>query len=131
MKLFSGLLIILVICYSFTSCKKKEDKVIGTWEYVYMMAADTNKVQTWVFNDDKSLTRTIQRIDTTIIDIGTYSFDSRFLDSPNLLINGIHGDVDGTYEILTLNKKFLIIQRILLSDGSSNGAFIRSEFVKK
>jgi hypothetical protein len=131
MKPFSGLMILFVICFSFFSCKKKEDKIVAAWDYVYLMAADSNKVQTWIFDTEKSITRTIQKPDTTTVDTGTYSIDTRLLNSPNLLINGIHPDVDGTYEILTLNKKFLIIQRVLLSDGSSSGAFMRSEFVKK
>ena len=129
-QIFTLVIFFVLIVFSF-SCKKKENKILGTWQYVYLTAADTNKTQTWVFNDDKSLIRSIQTTDTTIIDTATYSFNSRFLDSPNLLINELHPDQDGTYEILTLNKKYFIIQRILLSDGNSAGAFLRAEFVKK
>ncbi len=130
MKPFLGLIFILVFLFFF-SCKKKEEKIIGTWEYVYLTAADSNKIQTWVFSSDKTLIRTVQFSDTTITNTANYSLDTRFLNSPNLLIKEVNPDVDGTYEILTLNKKFLIIQRILLSNGSSAGAFSRAEFVRK
>lgn len=122
--MFSGL-------FLFFSCKKKEDKIVGKWEYVYLTSSDAGKTQTWEFNSDKSFIRNIVLSDTLLIDTANYSFESRFIESPNLKINELHPDWDGTYEILTLNKKFLIIQRILLSDGSSQGAFRRAEFVKK
>lgn len=131
MKQFIFLIVIVIISLIFFSCKKKEVKIIGNWEYVYLKASDTINVQSWLFNEDKSLIRTVQQPDTIITDTANYSLDSRFLDSPNLLIKELNSSFDGTYEILTLNKEILIIQRILLADGSSAGAFMRAEFVKK
>ena len=123
--------ILFISFFSFFSCKKKEEKIVGTWQFVYLQAADTGKIQTWKFNEDKSIVREIQFTDTLIVDSAIYSFEPRFLSSPNLKVNELHPDLDGTYEILTLNKKYLIIQRILNAQGSSQGVFFRTEFVKK
>ena len=131
MKLLTQLLIIGVIIIFFSNCKKKEEKIVGTWRYVYLKATDTINVQTWTFNEDNSVIQSIKSPDTLKLDTATYSIKSKIISYPDLKITGFNFDLDGTYEVLTLNKKFLIIQRVLLSNGSSGGAFLRSEFVKQ
>lgn len=128
-------LVILLILFSY-SCKKKEDKIVGIWQYVYLKSSDSNKVQTWEFKNDKTFIRSEKITDTVMVDTANFSISPRFFDSPNLLISNlpltIEGlDFNGTYEVLTLNRKYLIIQRILLDNGNSGSAFLRAEFVKK
>lgn len=115
----------------FISCTKKEKKVIGSWQYVYMSVSDTNKTQYWVFNSDNRFIRTIQTPDSTSIDTGSYLLKNYFLQADNIVITELSSEYDGTYEILTLNKKYFIIQRIVLPDGNATGSFLRAEFFKE
>jgi hypothetical protein len=129
MKLFiQYILIILLSASLFVSCKKKEEKILGNWGYVYLSSDDANKIQTWTFNEDNSV---ISAVDTLKPDTGTWSIDKDFLDGKSLVISNMNTKFDGSYDILTLNKKNLIIQRFLLSNGVSGGAFLRAEFIKK
>ena len=125
------IVISFVLVAFFSGCKKKEDKILGNWKYTYISTSDINKVQTWVFNEDKSLIRTIS---DTLADTATWSINKEIFNGSRLVISNSNdnfdGSVNGTYEILTLNRKYLIIQRFLLSNGISGGAFKRIEFKK-
>ena len=126
--LFKYILISVFIISISVCCKKKEVKIVGSWKYEYLSSVDTNKVQIWSFNEDKSI---IKSLDTLKPDTGTWSIKSDLLSGSMLKISSMDDHFDGTYEILTLNKKYLILQRVLLSNGVSAGAFLRAEFIKK
>lgn len=135
MKFFLRYILISFFIISFSiCCKKKDEKILGNWEYVYLTSIDANKVQTWSFYEDNSI---IKSIDTLKPDTGTWSMEaSRLKGGRRLVISNLsrHNDgtdYNGTFEILTLNKKYLILQRVLLSNGSAPGAFLRAEFIKK
>jgi hypothetical protein len=129
MKLFIQYFFLIVLTTTLlVCCKKKEEKILGNWEYVYLSSADSNKYQVWSFNEDNSI---ISAVDTLKPDTGTWSIDSELLNGSSLVITSMNETFDGTYDIITLNKKYLIIQRILLSNGVSGGAFLRAEFIKK
>lgn len=127
------IVIFFVLVAFFSGCKKKEDKILGTWKYIYISTSDINKVQIWTFNEDKSLIRTIS---DTLADTAIWSVDKEIFNNARLVISNSNdnldgtGSVNGTYEMLTLNRKYLIVQRFLLSNGSSEGAFKRLEFKK-
>jgi len=122
--------VIVLVTISF-GCKKKEDKILGTWKYIYMSAAEMNSTETWMFNEDKSLIRT-KKADTTIaIDTAIWSINKDFFNGSDIVVSDLDEWFDGTYHILTLNRKYLILQRTLLPDGSSAGAFRRAEFKKE
>ncbi|PIP53619.1 MAG: hypothetical protein COX07_09725 [Bacteroidetes bacterium CG23_combo_of_CG06-09_8_20_14_all_32_9] len=128
MKHFIILFSILIFSFINLSCqKKKEEKIEGSWQYVYL--TKVNKVQTWTFNNDYKLIRSIKTDTTTISDTANWSMDVKYISKSNLKISNFN-DIEGTYEIQTLNRKYLVIQRILFLNGSKNGAFIRMEFVK-
>jgi hypothetical protein len=125
------LFIALLINFSlfFFSCqKKKEEKITGNWQYIYLTNTN-NTIQNWTFIDNNKFIKTI-KTDTIISDTADWKLTADALSATKLKITGINEWTDGTYEILTLNKKYLIIQRISLSSGSSDGAFNRMEFVK-
>jgi len=122
------LLLISLLVY----CKPKEQIILGDWEYV-SLTIDTNKAQIWSFKEDNSIIRSLD----TLKDTGTWLMEAaRISGGKRLVVSGLSNlavgaEANGTFEILTLNNKYLILQRILLSDGTAGGAFLRIEFVKK
>ncbi len=128
-----NLLIILpVITFMAISCSKSKEqkKIIGVWEYQYFTHYDDNRTITWTFADDQTITQysVVDNYADTVV--ATYSVDANLGDAYYVTIKGIDTDNDGKYQILKLNKKFLIMQRVE-QDGQTGGAFIRKEFVKK
>lgn len=113
----------------FSCSKSKEKKIIGSWEQQYFVKYDDDRLTVWTFADDQTVTEDFfygSNIDTTIV--GTYTINVN-LGTCYLTVEGFGLD-DGKYQILKLNKKFLIMQRVEFN-GSINGAFSRKEFVKK
>jgi hypothetical protein len=104
MKLFRNtfFFFLLLMC-ALLSCKKKENKILGSWNYVY--GINSNIAQIWTFKDDNSVIRSIQ---DTIKDTATWSINTKLLESSNLKLSNFEL-FSGTYEILTLNKKYLIL----------------------
>jgi hypothetical protein len=133
MKRFLILALVFSLFLVFNSCqKKKEDKILGNWKYVYLQNIG-NKEQTWYFTDNKKFIITIQ--DSIIYnDTAEWSLSTNLLSPATFKIinlKKINGEsINGTYEVLTLNKKYFIIQRTILENGSTKGAFNRMEFVK-
>ncbi len=130
MKRYLLFIILLVnLSFIFLSCqKKKEEKIMGSWQYVYLTDVN-NTIQNWTFIEHNKFIKTI-KTDTLISDTADWKLTVEALSATTLKITGVNEWTDGTYEVLTLNKKYLIIQRIMLSSGSSDGAFNRMEFVK-
>ena len=120
--------LVFILFFSFGCQKNKEEKINGNWEYVYLSNVGNTK-QIWTFNKDKSLIRSIT-IDSTISDTASWKIEAKAFSRPNLTISNLDDINDGIYEVLTLSKKFLIIERISLSNGNTEGAFNRIEFVK-
>lgn len=117
------------ISISFISCqKKKEEKILGSWQVVFLTNV-SNKTLTWTFTENNKFIREIKS-DTLIYDTAEWSITAKALTPTTLRILNFNNDTNGTYEVLTLNKKYLIIQRIMRDDGNSDGAFNRIEFVK-
>lgn len=128
MKKIIPYLFISIIFLSLGCKKKKEEKINGNWEYVYLSNVGNTK-QIWTFNKDKSLIRTTYS-DSITSDTSNWQIETNTLSRPNLTISNLNNEFDGTYELLTLNKKFLIIERIILINGNTGGAFTRHEFIK-
>lgn len=130
MKRFAFIIAILISCsIFFISCqKKKEEKILGSWQYVYLTNVG-NTTQIWDFTEDFKFITKITT-DTVVYDTANWSISAKAFSPTLLKINGIKREIDGTYKVLTLNRKYLIIQRIMLDNGNSEGAFNRIEFVK-
>ncbi|OFX36960.1 MAG: hypothetical protein A2X08_16880 [Bacteroidetes bacterium GWA2_32_17] len=128
MKIFTPIIFIVLLSVIFSCQKNKEEKITGKWQFVYLTNAG-NTIQTWSFNNDNSLIRSITT-DSTISDTAKWDIQAKAFSRPDLTITSLNYDFDGVYEVLTLNKKFLIIERIILTDGNTGGAFKRYEFVK-
>lgn len=124
-------LLLFLAALSLFSCSKskQEKKITGTWDMVFLMANPDGKSIHWIFNDSGSLI-TSCNYDSTQNDTATFTIDASFLDAYYLTISGLNAFRDGQYQILKLNKKYLILQRISGSNGASEGAFARLEFVK-
>lgn len=120
--IFSSALIL-----SSCSVKKKEEKLQGSWEYVWLSKNDSNAVIQWTFADQPLVEQvmTINGISETLK--GNYFVEkkkSKFF----IIIDDLYTWLDGKYRIIQLNEDFLIIQRI--TDHEGNYAFDRFEFVK-
>jgi len=122
--------ILLLTSFIFISCQKKQEKKIsGEWNYVYLSNV-SNTTQTWDFSNDKNLYRKITT-DTTIIDTANWKIDTKVFERPLLIISNFKDSLNnGIYEVLTLNKKYLVAQRISFLNGTTGGAFNRIEFYK-
>ncbi len=121
----------MVLGTMFSCSKSKEQKkIIGTWEYQYFTHYDDNRTITWVFADDNTLTQYFFVGNYADTIVATYSVDANFGDAYYVTINGIDTYNDGKFQVLKLNKKYLIMQRVELN-GKTEGVFERKEFVKK
>ncbi len=121
--------LILLLIVTFGCQKKKEEKITGKWQYVYLSDVG-NTIQTWTFNNEKKIIRSITT-DTTITDTASWKIEAKAFKRPDLTITSLGSGIDGVYEVLTLTKKFLIIERTAFINGDTGGAFNRIEFVKK
>lgn len=128
---FRYITIVLLLIGILFCCKKKDEKILGNWKYVYLSSVDTGKIQIWTFNEDKSLIVSLNDVDTLLLDTGTWSIKKEMFNGSRLTISSLESRYNGTYEMLTLNKKYLILQRILLENGVAAGAFLRTEFIRK
>jgi hypothetical protein len=124
-------LFLILTALTLFSCSKsrQEKKIAGTWDMVFLMANPTGQTIHWTFNDSGSLFTSCNN-DSTQNDTATFLIDASFMDAYYLTISGLNTFRDGQYQILKLNKKYLILQRISGPDGASAGAFSRLEFVK-
>jgi len=128
MKIFTPIIFIVLLSVIFSCQKNKEEKITGKWQFVYLTNAG-NTIQTWSFNSDNSLIRSIIT-DSTISDTAKWDIQAKAFSRSDLIITSLNYDINGVYEVLTLNKKFLIIERIAFVDGNTDGTFSRLEFVK-
>jgi len=125
------ILLSMVLGTMFSCSKSTEQKnFVGTWDYQYFTHYDDNRTITWVFSDDNTLTQYFVQGNYADTIVATYSVDANFGDAYYITVSGIDVYNDGKYQVLKLNKKFLIIQRVE-SDGKTAGVFVRKEFVKK
>lgn len=122
------------------SCSKsgEQKKIIGTWEYQFFTHYDDNRTITWVFADDNTLTQYCTSDSYADTIVASYSVDANFADAYYVTISdfevrnecGEYHNDNGKYQVLKLNKKFLIMQRVELN-GKTEGVFACKEFVKK
>lgn len=116
----------------FTNCKKQAaNKLEGTWRYWYLSKQDSGKLQYWEFREPNLLFQTLYYQDSVHKDTGYWKLEKDFLEPIYLEITNLSGKYDGTYRILKLNKKFLILHRYKLSTGATGGAFLRLEFTRE
>ena len=119
-----------IYSFVFVSCQKeKENKLAGTWKYVFLSNV-SNTSQTWSFTNDGKFTRTILIDTISSCDTAEWSLSAKLFAATTIKIQKLDEWTNGTYKVLTLSKKYLIIQRIFLENGDSKGAFKRMEFVK-
>ena len=126
------LIFLPVITLLIVSCSKSKEqkKIIGSWEYQYFQHYDDNRTITWVFADDQTVTQYYVAGNYADTAVATYSVDANFGDAYYVTIKGIDIYNDGKYQVMKLNKKFLIMERVELN-GQTKGVFSRKEFVKQ
>ena len=121
----------MLLLAMFSCSKSKEQKkIVGTWDYQFFTYYDDNRTITWVFADDNTLKQYLVQGNQSDTIVASYSVDANFGDAYYVTISGIDNRNDGKYQVLKLNKKFLIMQRVELN-GQTKGVFVRKEFVKK
>ena len=121
LKYFSIILVALTIIFG---CKKKkEEKIIGTWNLVTMSTSDANKT-IWSFYDGNMLIINDNDSTGTIIssDTAYYEIKERFFKY-FVEISNLSEVEDGSYQIEKLNNSALILQ-------CSSPNYIRREFYK-
>jgi len=125
---------VFICLFLFSSCskKKEQEKLVGSWDMIFLLASEQNKKVVWTFKDDNSLTFTDYRTDSTYIFNSNYLLTKEFPSTFYIDITGIESgqDINGRYQIIKLNKKILTIERVLLSSGTKPGAYLWKEFVR-
>ncbi|PKP23027.1 MAG: hypothetical protein CVU05_01230 [Bacteroidetes bacterium HGW-Bacteroidetes-21] len=121
---------IAIFSYS-CSEKRKQEKLIGSWDVVFLTAAESGSDVTWTFAEGGSLFVTSRGTDTTIVDSASYFMDSKFLDAYYVTISDLNYWEDGKYMIQKMNRKILIMERVMMPDGQTSGSYLHKEFVKK
>ena len=133
--------LILSITSIISSCgKSSESKIIGTWNKI-SVGPINNTTNIWTFTADHHLyvTRTTV-IDSTSSsiqqDTATWSITIHTLRKNTLKINQVDTKknlgfphVEGEFEIRELND-ILVLQRVKLGNGETNGAYFWHEFEK-
>lgn len=130
-------IILIIVTAVLVSCstKREDEKLTGTWNVVFLTAGEQTKTVYWTFSDGNTLTTTDYRTDTTIIDTGSYFMTKEFpatffVDITSLDYNSQGLDLNGRWQIIKLNKKFLTLERVLMPSGSRPGAYLWKEFTK-
>jgi len=138
---FKYFLLILTLLVLVSSCgKSSESKIVGTWNKI-SVGPDKNSI-TWTFTADHHLFINRIRIslnnDTigTEKDTATWSITIHTLRKNTLKINqtntnksSIFPFTSGEFEIRELNN-ILILQRVKLENGETDGAYAWHEFEK-
>lgn len=135
--IFVTLLIIFYGCV-----KQAEKRLEGTWRlYCCVSLSDTAFVQLWTFSKPDVLSRVIINNDSFIYDRAKWEIVQNFLEPKFVIISSldetndtndnVYNLLDGKYQILVLNKKYMFLQRTQLPNGASKGAFMRLEFAKE
>jgi len=137
---------IIVLISLITSCGKSEDsKIVGTWSKIFVGPSTNNVIYTWTFTADHHLY--VTKTDTSMADTSslkiqkdtaTWSITIHTLRKNTLKINQkdpskspIFPGVGGEFDIRKLNENILVIQRVKLEDGGTDGAYYWNEFVRK
>ncbi len=126
------IIFLIALTIIFTNCKKQvASKLEGTWRYWFLSKQDSGKLQYWEFREPNLLFQTLYYQDSVFKDTGYWKLEKNFLEPIYMEITHLSGKYDGTYRILKLNKKFLILHRYKFSTGSTEGAFLRLEFTRE
>ena len=125
-----GVIIIILIAILFTSCKKRVvSKLQGEWKMVPLNEYYLDKDVTWNFAENDKLIITEVSTDTTKVDSAEYVVNVNAAGKKYITITEREIN-NGTYQINTLNKSILKLQRTEKEDGETAGAFLWYEFVK-
>ncbi len=127
------LLILLLTGIILSSCSKakEEEKIIGSWSKVFLRADEADQILIWTFDEGQALYTTKYETDTIKIDTAQFVIDKKFPSIFYIDITGLDLDENGRYQVIKLNKKILVIERIAYSNGSVPGSYLWREFVKK
>lgn len=132
MKLFPVIILLFTVIY-LSSCSKarEEEKLIGSWYKVYLMASETGKTSIWTFDEDHALYIKEYDADTMTTDTAQYTIDKKLPSTFFVDITGLKSGETGRYQVIKLNKKILVLERIAYDNGSVRGSYLWKEFVKK
>lgn len=111
--------LILVASLALFSCKKKKEaKVIGTWELLPQNIQERDHTVYWTFMADQNIIRVM---DDTLSDTGTWSLEDDFFKY-FIKISDLDANVNANYWIEKVNNEVLILQ--------AQSPYIRKELVK-
>lgn len=134
MKLFHLIIFLFIVIY-LSSCSKarEEEKLIGSWSKVFLMKEelDSGKTFFWTFDEKQALYTTEYKMDTTVIDTAKFVIDKKFPTTFYIDITGLNYGQDGRYQVIKLNKKILVLERVAYPNGTVPGSYLWKEFVKK
>lgn len=130
--------IVLVLSFSLLfSCRSnQQNKLVGTWKYIYHTEPDSSSVKLWTFFSESELEiEDISEVDTIL---RVYSFS---IEGSELNIFGDEAELGpyaagpnefrGKYWVDELNKEYLKIEKTEHGDGSEGNAYLRVEMVKQ
>ena len=142
LKLFYFFLIFVFVGMVSSCGKTAENKIVGAWNKVSVGPID-NVIKTWTFTADHHLyvsyTDTSIKVDSLKVqqDTATWRITIHTLRKNTIKINQVDAKksisfphVAGEFEIRELDD-ILVLQRVKLENGETDGAYFWHEFEKK
>ncbi|GEM_PF-3156497 len=129
-------LLIVLITITLSSClKSKESKLTGNWESQALddVQSGSNNLQNWTFDAGYKIKIEDLLTDTTQYYEGIYALSSKNMgiNGYYLTISKMNSSLNGRYKIIELSKTKLVLHRIELENGSTSGAFLWKDMLKK
>lgn len=133
----NGIKILLSVILSvfFLSCTDVEDEIVGTWNLMDF-GDERLRNMTWEFTDDGHLIRRADQDGEVHIDSCTYEVDQStfrkeiFVEgSTRISVLGTD-TINGRFSVDELTDRVLILTRIEMTDGSTDGSYLRREFIR-
>lgn len=134
MKISKIVLLVIIAVLAFSSCKNVKDDIVGTWNFQTFDSRPQGYL-TWSFKENGDLIRVLSSEGTLKIDSCKYTIDqsifrTRINVEKSKSITGFT-DINGVYRIDNFKNDILVMTRIKLQSGSSDGAFYRCEMIRK
>ena len=128
------LLSTLIICIAFSSCKKIENEIVGTWYYqTYQNVPQDRVVCKFLESGDLVVIMNINgniSTDTAKYYVTQTAFKKQIRISESKDLPGL-GNFNGIYKVYKYKSDKVKMNRISFEDGSTGGHFKRVEMIRE
>lgn len=119
----------VVAIVALSSCNKVEDNIYRAWELESMRVDDGNYI-IWEFKNDGDLVLVYN--DEEIVDTANFTISKTSFNTEIRIIEAISlpnsSDPNGLFKVEKINDEVLVLTRYEMTDGSTEGAYLRREF---